>query len=89
MVEDRAKGIHVGANVHATNDLGETPLHCAVKGAADAETVEALLRVGASPFALNDVHLTPVDLAKVRVGRGPNLHHTNQKPFLISVKCRK
>uniref|UniRef100_A0A914WBN3 VPS9 domain-containing protein n=1 Tax=Plectus sambesii TaxID=2011161 RepID=A0A914WBN3_9BILA len=54
----------LGANVHATNYLGETPLHCAVKGAADAETVEALLRVGASPFALNEVHMTPVDLAK-------------------------
>ena len=58
--------VQLGANVHATNDMGATPLHCAVKGAADADTVQALLRVGASPFALDNVRVTPADLAKVR-----------------------
>jgi ankyrin repeat protein len=55
--------LDAGANVNATNDLGETPLHLAAKEDERVSIVELLLQRGADVSARRLFEETPLDLA--------------------------
>ena len=64
--------IDAGADVHARDERGETPLHDAAQS-GEAEGVEMLLDAGADAKARNYDGVFPVDLAK----SNPNIYGTN------------
>ncbi|MEU0558143.1 ankyrin repeat domain-containing protein [Dactylosporangium sp. NPDC006015] len=55
----------LGLDVHARTNTGDTPLHAAARSSSDAaaDLVEALLRAGADPRAVNHRGQHPADLA--------------------------
>jgi ankyrin repeat protein len=54
------------ANVDITNNEGETPLHWAIRGAADPDILDILLRLGASIHVMSHHGVTPLDLVAKR-----------------------
>jgi ankyrin repeat protein len=53
-----------GADIEAKDDMGETPLHIAVKSKSPTIAVEILLRHGADPNALDEKGLSCLNKAK-------------------------
>ena len=52
-----------GADLNATNELGETPLHLAAWNNSNPEVTKALIDRGADPNATNNYGETPLHLA--------------------------
>ncbi|CAM9553815.1 unnamed protein product [Laminaria digitata] len=76
-----------GANVNArdVDHHNDTPLHIAARQAGmedAAEIVEALLKRGADERCLNDLHLTPADVALAQVGSGAGVSVEDIEPVV-------
>lgn len=74
--------------INNTNEIGDTPLHCAVKG-AHLEAVKYLLDNGADVNAINAKGNTPLDCAPVDVQfSNMNTAQTQESPIASLLKSR-
>ena len=74
--------------INRTNEIGDTPLHCGVKG-AHLEVVQYLLDNGANVNAINAKGNTPLDCAPVDIRfQGLNAAESTESPIAALLKSR-
>ena len=89
-----------GADIHATDEFGNTPLHMACKKTGNAENVNSILTAGADIHTTNNDGNTPLYLAcrntgntetvKVLLTAGADIHTKNKNGNTpLHLACRK